>query len=260
VRWEAANRAAAIQPCSTTGESVRKVPESARPRRSDGAQTRARLKAAAQRLFATRGIDGVTVRDLIAAAGQRNNASLSYHFGTKEDLARELIIDGAKILDDRRRAMLAALEGAGRELTVREVLDVLCVPVVELSEEPSQASYTQMIANLELNDRAFVRDTLGDTWNFGYRRCVEHLLGLIPDVPRPILEQRISLAVIYMNAVAAAREQSLGAPGESRLWSTPYAMANVLDTIQAMLGVLPSEHTRAAAGLLGRNADSGQRE
>jgi hypothetical protein len=68
------------------------------------------------------------------------------------------------------------------------------------------------------------------------------------------------LAVIYMNAVAAAREQSLGAPGESRLWSTPYAMANVLDTIQAMLGALPSEHTRAAAGLLGRNADSGQRE
>jgi len=77
--------------------------ESARPRRSDGVQTRVRLKAAAQRLFATRGIDGVTVRDLNAAAGQRNNASLSYHFGSKEDLARELIIDGAKILDDQRR-------------------------------------------------------------------------------------------------------------------------------------------------------------
>jgi AcrR family transcriptional regulator len=235
---------------------VRKVSESARSRRSDGAQTRARLKAAAQRLFAARGIDGVTVRDLIAAAGQRNNASLSYHFGSKEDLARELIIDGAKILDARRRTMLAALEGAGREPTVREVLDVLCVPVVELSSEPSQASYAQMIANLELNDRAFVRNALGGTWNFGYRRCVELLLALIPEVPRPILEQRISLAVIYMNAVAAAREQSLGAPGESRLWSTPYVMANLLDTIHVMLTAPPSEHTRAAAGLPDQNADS----
>jgi AcrR family transcriptional regulator len=235
---------------------VSTVSESARPRRSDGAQTRTRLKAAGQRLFAARGIDGVTVRDLVAAAGQRNNASLSYYFGSKEDLARELIIDGATILDDRRRTMLALLEGAGREPTVREVLDVLCVPVVELSAEPSQASYLQMIANLELNDRAFVRDTLGDTWNVGYRRCVEHLLGLIPDVPRQILEQRISFAVIYMNAVAAARERSLGAPGESRLWSTPYAMANLLDTIQAMLAAPPSEQTRAAAGLIEHNADS----
>jgi hypothetical protein len=129
---------------------------------------------------------------------------------------------------------------------------------VELSAEPSQASYLQMIANLELNDRAFVRETLGDTWNFGYRSCVEHLLRLIPDVPPRILEQRISLAVIYMNAVGAARERSVGTPGESRLWSTPHAMPNVLDTIQAMLEAPPSEETLAAAGLLDRNAESDQ--
>lgn len=231
------------------------MPGTAKPRRADGAATRARLKSAAQRLFATRGIDGVTVRDLIAAAGQHNNASLSYYFGSKEDLARELIIDGARILDDRRRTMLTALENADREPTVREVLEVLTVPVVELAAEPSQASYLQMIANLELNDRAFVRETLGDTWNFGYRRCVEHLLALIPGVPRQILEQRISLAVIYMNAVGAARERSVGTPGASRLWSTPYAMPNVLDTIQAMLEAPPSEQTLDTAGLRGQGLE-----
>jgi AcrR family transcriptional regulator len=234
------------------------VPETARPRRADGAATRARLKSAAQRLLATRGIDGVTVRDVIAAAGQRNNASLSYYFGSKEELARELIIDGAKILDDRRRSMLTALGNADREPTVREVLEVLTVPVVELSAEPSQASYLQMIANLELNDRTFVRETLGDTWNSGYRSCVEHLLLLIPDVPRQILEQRISLAVIYMNALGAARERSVSTPGGSRLWSTPHAMPNVLDTIQAMLEAPPSQQTLLAAGLLDRDVGSDQ--
>ncbi|WP_064743090.1 TetR/AcrR family transcriptional regulator [Pseudonocardia spinosispora] len=224
------------------------MPGTTRPHRSDGAETRARLKSAAQRLFATRGIDGVTVRDLIAAARQRNNASLSYYFGSKEELARELIIDGARILDARRREMLGALEDADREPTVREILEVLSVPVVELSADPAQASYLQMIANLELNDRAFVRETLGDTWNHGYRRCVEYLLLLIADVPRPILEQRISLVVIYLNAAGAARERSLASPGGSRLWSAPYAMSNVLDTIQGMLEAPPSEQTRAAAG------------
>jgi AcrR family transcriptional regulator len=215
-----------------------------------------RLKSAAQRLFATRGIDGATVRDLITAAGQRNNASLSYYFGSKEELARELIIDGAKILDERRRAMLRSLEDGGRKPSVREVLEVLSLPVVELSAEPSQASYLQMIANLELNDRAFVREALANTWNYGYRRCVDHLLRLIPDVPRQLLKQRISLAVIYMNAVGAARERSVGTPGESRLWSNTYSVSNVLDTIQAMLEAPPSEQTLAAAGLRDPGAGS----
>lgn len=226
------------------------MPGAASPRRSDGAQTRARLKSAAQRLFAARGIDGVTVRDIITTAGQRNNASLSYYFGSKEELARELIVDGAKVLDDRRRSMLTAVEEAGREPTVREALEILSIPVVELSADPSQSSYLQMIANLELNDRAFVRDALANTWNYGYRRCVEHLVRLIPNLPRQLLEQRISLAVIYMNAVGAARERAVGEPGESRLWSSPYAVPNVLDTIQAMLEAPPSEETLAAAGLL----------
>jgi AcrR family transcriptional regulator len=43
-----------------------------KPVRSDGRETQARMKAVAQRLFAQHGIDGVTVADIVAAAGQRN--------------------------------------------------------------------------------------------------------------------------------------------------------------------------------------------
>ena len=45
-----------------------------------------RLKGEAQRLFANRGIDGVTVRDIAKAAGQKNPAAVGYHFGSKEAL------------------------------------------------------------------------------------------------------------------------------------------------------------------------------
>jgi AcrR family transcriptional regulator len=43
----------------------------------------------------------VSVRDIVLAAGQRNSGSLRYYFGTKEDLARELVADGAKLIDKR---------------------------------------------------------------------------------------------------------------------------------------------------------------
>ena len=59
----------------------------------DRSATRERLREAALELFADRGFDAVTVRDL-ARHAQANLAAVSYHFGDKLGLYRELI-DGA---------------------------------------------------------------------------------------------------------------------------------------------------------------------
>src|SRR6516164_8465298 len=115
---------------------------------SDGAETRTRLKEEAQRLFALRGLDGVSVQDIISAAGQRNSASLRYYFGNKLELARELVVDGARLIDEIRQARLDRLEGEGA-VTVRGVLDALTLPMLELSHRTGQATYIRMIANLQ---------------------------------------------------------------------------------------------------------------
>src|SRR5688500_2980154 len=128
--------------------------------RVDGAETRTRLKEAAQRLFAERGIDGVAVQDIVTAAGQRNNASLRYYFGTKIELARELVVDGARLIDERRQAMVDALEKHGPPTALRGILEALTIPVLELPEKTGQASYIRMVANLQLNNRALDRKSV----------------------------------------------------------------------------------------------------
>ena len=97
--------------------------------RSDGAETRIRLKEEAQRLFALRGLDGVSVQDIISAAGQRNSASLRYYFGNKLELARELVVDGARLIDEDRQARLDRLEAEGG-INVRAVLGALLFPML----------------------------------------------------------------------------------------------------------------------------------
>src|ERR1035438_37373 len=87
--------------------------------------TKSQIKAAAQLLFARNGVDAVTVQQIVAAAGQRNNAALHYHFGSKEELIRQLVVDGAAVLDERRRGMLRDIEARGGPATIREVLQVL---------------------------------------------------------------------------------------------------------------------------------------
>ena len=56
------------------------------------------IKRAAQSLFAARGVDAVSVREILTAAGQRNGASLHYYFGSKDDLVAQLVIDGARLI------------------------------------------------------------------------------------------------------------------------------------------------------------------
>lgn len=218
-----------------------------KPLRSDGAETRTRLKEEAQRLFALRGLEGVSVQDIISAAGQRNSASLRYYFGNKLELARELVVDGARLIDEDRQARVDRLEAQGA-LSVRAVLGALLFPMLELAERTGQPTYIRMIANLQLNDRAFLREALENKWNAGYQRCNALLRDLLPDIDPAIVDHRLSLVGIYGNAVLAAWEASRDSGEPGRLWAPGYAVSNLMDTFEGMLVALPSDETRSLLG------------
>ncbi len=209
-------------------------------------ETRVRLKEAAQRLFALRGVDGVTVQEIVSAAGQRNNASLHYHFGSKMELLKELVLDGAKLIDARRQAMVDRLEESGA-LSVRALCEALAMPLLELCDQTGQRTYIRMIANLQLSSRTFLREALmDDAWNTGYRRCLEHLAQLLaPLLPAPVVQQRLSLIGIYGSAVWAAWEAAMDSGAPNRFWAPAYTVENVIDTLQATLEVPPSALTLA---------------
>ena len=57
----------------------------------DGTETRARIEAQALLLFAEKGVDGTSVRDIAQAVGVTEGA-LYRHFASKETLARELFL------------------------------------------------------------------------------------------------------------------------------------------------------------------------
>ena len=44
------------------------------------------LIRAAERLFGERGVEGVTIRELLEAAGQANKSAVHHYFGSKEEL------------------------------------------------------------------------------------------------------------------------------------------------------------------------------
>ena len=214
--------------------------------RATSEETRNQIKAAAQMLFARRGVDGVTVQEIVDAAGQRNNAALHYHFGSKEELIRQLVVDGAAVLDERRREMLDEIEARGGPKSIREVMLVLIMPVIELGEDQRWRGYIRFTSNLQAADPKTLRAALNNRWNSGYVACFNYLKQMLP-LPPAIIEQRLSMFTIYANSILSAHEAALESRNtrDSRLWGQPFTIENMLDTLEATLAC-PLSHQSLA--------------
>jgi AcrR family transcriptional regulator len=133
--------------------------------------TRTKILEVAERLYAERGIDGVSLREIGAAAGQRNTAAVHYHFGGREGLVQALFEDRYERLEARRAAMLAELDGRAGPADVRELVAVLVLPFVE---HPDGAGHwVRFVARLHEDPRynPFAAD--GRTPRVGYAARAE---------------------------------------------------------------------------------------
>jgi AcrR family transcriptional regulator len=87
----------------------------------------------AERLFAERGIDAVSIRDITSEADV-NTASIHYHFGSKAGLVNAILDWRAAEVGARRAAWLDRIESAP-EPTLRDVVEALVVPTAEMAAD-----------------------------------------------------------------------------------------------------------------------------
>ena len=67
-------------------------------------ETQIRLIETAERLFAERGVNGVSLREIGAEAGQRNTGAVRYHLGSKEQLVSAVFEHRMVPINARARA------------------------------------------------------------------------------------------------------------------------------------------------------------
>jgi AcrR family transcriptional regulator len=96
--------------------------------------SRERLLDAAEELFAEAGFNGVSVRQIVERASV-NLGAIPYHFGTKENLFKEVLLRRANPLRAERQRMMAELLGRKSSPTLEELLFVLLEPAFRTSRE-----------------------------------------------------------------------------------------------------------------------------
>lgn len=90
---------------------------------------RALIIDVAERLFAEHGL-AVSLRQVGAEAGQRNNSAVQYHFGSREGLVAAIIAERSRPIEARRSDLVADLATVPTP-PVRDLVGVLVRPLAE---------------------------------------------------------------------------------------------------------------------------------
>ncbi len=130
-----------------------------------GDRVREKILDHAEELFAERGFFGASVRDITEKAGVRL-AAVNYHFGTKEELFRDVVLRRAAVLNAAR---VERLEGAARagtkEARTRAIAEAFVVPAVELAlTDAPFRNYFALIAQVS-NSRLWALSLVAEQFN-----------------------------------------------------------------------------------------------
>lgn len=194
--------------------------------------TRERLILAAERLFAERGIGGVSLREIGTAAGQRNNSAAQYHFDTKEGLVDAVYEFRMHPINDRRLALVQQIERDNRTGDLRALIEALVHPFAESLRPGSY--YARFQAQVWADGGHAQLLTFELKGMEGIRRLMAWIEGAFLEMPALLRTQRLMLMCRFMILALADYERELESADAQAL---PLAgvVANVVDMMVAMV-------------------------
>ena len=168
-------------------------------------ETRARLLAAAGRLFAERGFAGVSVRAIAAAAGV-NWSLVGYHFRGKQGLLAEVYRRHCTTLNTDRLKLLADARCNGLQLEA--VIDAFIRPALaEIHAAEGDSQFSRLRAMLAAEDAPLVQQLVAENFDYSSRTFVRALRQCLPDLPEDDVLWRFHfmLGTIYYSAAGPHR-------------------------------------------------------
>jgi AcrR family transcriptional regulator len=205
-----------------------------------GPSTKEQIILAGEALFASRGLDGVSLRQIGAAAGNGNNSAVQYHFGSKEQLVRAIFEYRLPHIDERRRFLAAQR----RPDDLRSWVECYVLPILEQGEQAG-SHYLSFIAMLQQYAHRDVFARIPEEFQESTRAFREQVGALLPHIPEPLRSHRIMQALAF--SVHAAADRELAQTNGRRV--LPFAV-HLADLLDGLVGFLETPVSPAALAAL----------
>lgn len=198
----------------------------------------------AERMFNERGLDGVSMRDVASAAGQRNNSAVQYHFGSRDGLVVAVLRRRMTGIDADRRQRLEEVDETGLGDDVPALVRVLFEPLVErIRHSPRPTHYGRFLAKVgplvgpTIPEITEMRPPSDDV--------VVRLIDLLDHVSKRTAFERIDLATQMFIGALAVHEDRLDSTHPVEIAGFEPTVAHLYDmTLAALLAPESSSEGR----------------
>ncbi|MGY2877100.1 TetR/AcrR family transcriptional regulator, regulator of cefoperazone and chloramphenicol sensitivity [Marmoricola sp. URHA0025 HA25] len=194
----------------------------------DATRTRARLIRAGERRFASDGVKGARLADIVRDAGQANDSAVGYHFGSRQGLLRAIVAGHLADMDERRRP---PSPDAGLHAVVVAIVE----PTAALLETESGRDFLQIME--QVSDWSGVgagrpNPVLAGTVLEAQLRGLGTLL--VSEVGPVLARERTALMVTFLTGALAERARSRAAGRRQRLNHEKF-VSHLADVLSAAL-------------------------
>jgi AcrR family transcriptional regulator len=194
--------------------------------------TRELILSAAERLFAEQGVYAVANRQISEAAGQRNNAAVSYHFGTKTELIRAIIRRHAVQVEEIRTRLLTETRNS---CDLRDLVTCLVRPIPEhLASLGSPSWYARFCVQVMSDPALRVLAVEEIFTSSAMWELLDRLYRHLPELPDEVRTERTAMARHLILQVCAERELALAEDSPTTRDSWHGTATGLIDAIIAV--------------------------
>jgi len=169
--------------------------------RSDN--TKNAIMRAAERLIADRGIENVSIRDIVSAAGQKNESALQYHFKNLTGLIEEIKLARSDQTHLKRAELIQALHQTTTQPSVADACKLMVQPAFELAcEDKDFHCYVKAFGHelVLTNSSPSAKATAQGGGGASGKQTAAMLKDALPHLDAEIYQQRLDAAVLLSSA------------------------------------------------------------
>jgi AcrR family transcriptional regulator len=201
--------------------------------------TRDKLLAAAEHLFAAHGVEGVSLREIARTAGAKNVIAVQYHFADRDGVLQAILDKHLPDVDARRHALLDLID-AEPAVSMRTLAGALVRPLAaKLTDRDGGSAFLRVYAEL-LNRPKPAVNILADA-RYGSLQRWHDLVQPMLD-PAAARQHPRQTALVY-TGVELGRRAAAGPHTDERLFTS-----HLIDVVAAILTAPVSEETRQLSG------------
>lgn len=196
----------------------------AQPRAADDA--RSRILAAAIRLFAAKGVEGSSVREITTSA-QVNLNAVNYYFGSKEALEEAVFAAVAAQVTEARRAALAQVLAQARQRgqapAAADIVATFVHPYLDSGDHGTSSLLAKFVLKHRLQPTDMTRRLVQDHFDPLAREYIRALQQALPAVPEQEFVWR------YMIMASAVVLMATDRAGVNRIRSISQGRVDAVD-------------------------------